>query len=356
MYKVEHNGVETPYSKNVPQGSEAGVYMVTYYCEGDNNHVNSPAVTMDPIYIIDNADFDLEYYPEEFKAGETLNIGIIADGDYNFSCESSSPYVSVSISNKVLTIVTAKDAPSGSVIITVAVDDPRYFKTTISFEREIIPSNENLSSSAVMEDIAPIVDNVDNREDNSNHDDNTDNNVDNNYVPDQENSDNDKEDEEVVDSGNQGDNSNTEIIELIDHAAKITNIDIVSQKNNKGSDVNYFYEDDKEIYTDGDVEAGTYVIEANVTITITVDASGNKQVVIKSNDKKAVAKPQQPVEEEDEDDTPTNPIDMPPAVAPENSDGVTEEEDNDQEVTDDPNSEVFYEHKDDEIVEGEGGE
>ena len=161
--------------------------------------------------------------------------------------------------------------------------------------------------------------------------------------------------------------------------ANIQSIDILDQRDNFGNAVTFFSEDGKQIIRSPLAPAGTYIIEAKVKIAWIVDENGQAQAIILDSDiekpveeaigaddnyayqyyQQAVAEAQQNYDYDDDDDNDQTPqIVTPEVTAPQDNSSLDVEEFLEEEEDSDPNSEVFYENKQDESDEqpAEGAE
>ena len=161
--------------------------------------------------------------------------------------------------------------------------------------------------------------------------------------------------------------------------ANIQSIDILDQRDNFGNAVTFFSEDGKQIIRSPLAPAGTYIIEAKVKIAWIVDENGQAQAIILDSDiekpveeaigaddnyayqyyQQAVAEAQQNYDYDDDDDNDQTPqIVTPEVTAPQDNSSLDVEEFLKEEEDSDPNSEVFYENKQDESDEqpAEGAE
>ena len=161
--------------------------------------------------------------------------------------------------------------------------------------------------------------------------------------------------------------------------ANIQSIDILDQRDNFGNAVTFFSEDGKQIIRSPLAPAGTYIIEAKVKIAWIVDENGQAQAIILDSDiekpveeaigtddnyayqyyQQAVAEAQQNYDYDDDDDNDQTPqIVTPEVTAPQDNTSLDVEEFLKEEEDSDPNSEVFYENKQDESDEqpAEGAE
>lgn len=161
--------------------------------------------------------------------------------------------------------------------------------------------------------------------------------------------------------------------------ANIQSIDILDQRDNFGNAVTFFSEDGKQIIRSPLAPAGTYIIEAKVKIAWIVDENGQAQAIILDSDiekpvdeivggddnyayqyyQQAVAEAQQNYDYDDDDDNDQTPqIVTPEVTAPQDDSSLDVEEFLKEEEDSDPNSEVFYENKQDESDEqpAEGAE
>ena len=85
-----------------------------------------------------------------------------------------------------------------------------------------------------------------------------------------------------------------------DGSAHVDGIDIISQTDENGNEVDFFSEDDSVISGSGDMPAGTYTVEAKVTLTVVVDEDGNSYAVIADPSEAVPSETAEPSEEEAE--------------------------------------------------------
>ena len=288
------------YSAELPQAMNAGTYSVYYKSVGDANHEDVECEA--PLSItIAKADASLMIHMDDFEiVGEGILSGTVnTESDGVISC-TQTENLACAISGDSITISVIKQVTAQeNQTITVSVSGGNYTDDSVNIDVTLVPSDYtvmwmdkdgNLISSSQYsygalpqspegydswdKDVKPVTGNIIyNATDSSEVTEQPENTpaVQNEVINEEvvENTVEPVENEVVIPEHNES------VVSEMGIGGNITDVKIASQKDSFGNDVNYFYLDNGQVRQGYNVPAGTYSIDARVTITWVVEE--NKQ-------------------------------------------------------------------------------